>query len=137
MVYLIDTCIFVDHLRGKIRLSKNLAKLNFSISTISLGELLYGAAKSARPNFNEQKIWKLLDALNVNIVNVDSNIAGEYGRIKAELSRKGQKLEDFDTLIAATCKNFGYNLVSNNQKHFNRVTGLYVYNYASLLTSAS
>jgi len=39
-----------------------------------------------------------------------------FGSLKAELSRNGEVVDDFDLIIAATDITMGYSVVSNNEK---------------------
>ena len=45
------------------------------------------------------------------------------------LDRKGEKIEDFDLLIAATALSLNYVLVTNNTKHYKRLEGLQLENW--------
>lgn len=47
-----------------------------------------------------------------------------YASLKAELSRKGRVIDDFDLIIAATALMLDYCLVTNNVKHFSRIPEL-------------
>jgi tRNA(fMet)-specific endonuclease VapC len=49
--------------------------------------------------------------------------------LKAALDRKGERIEDFDLLIAATALNLNYVLVTNNTKHYKRIEGLQLENW--------
>ena len=51
-------------------------------------------------------------------------VIAEFGRMKAELEIKGERLDDFDLLIAATASVNGFILVTRNTKHFKRIKGL-------------
>ena len=41
--------------------------------------------------------------------------------MKMALDLKGEKIEDFDLLIAATALSLNYTLVTNNTKHYKRI----------------
>ena len=49
--------------------------------------------------------------------------------IHADLRRRGVPIGDSDVLIAATAMVNGLTLVTNNERHFSRVTGLQVENW--------
>ncbi|MEX2444192.1 MAG: PIN domain-containing protein [Alkalispirochaeta sp.] len=51
--------------------------------------------------------------------------------LKADLQIAGTPLDDMDLLIAATALSHNLTLVTNNEKHFSRVPGLLVVNWAT------
>lgn len=53
----------------------------------------------------------------------------EYAVANA-LAKKGEPIGTFDTLIAAHAWSCGVTLVTNNTRHFTRVTGLKLANWA-------
>ena len=55
----------------------------------------------------------------------------KFGSLKVELERGGQRLEDFDLMIAAAALSLNLRLVTNNTRHFNRIPGLSIDNWAS------
>ena len=64
------------------------------------------------------------------IVHFDDFAAIEYGKICAELQRKGTPMGPFNTLIAAHAKALSLTLVTNNTREFERVDGLELENWA-------
>ncbi len=124
MKYLLDTNIIIDHLRERKILSEDFLILGAGISIITFGELIYGAYKSDDPQKSLQKLDNSLRILNLEIVNLNLEVMSEFSRIKAELERKGERIEDFDLLIAATAKVNGFILITRNKKHFERIPDL-------------
>ena len=57
---------------------------------------------------------------------LDSGCAGEYGRVRAFLEKKGLSIGSLDTLIAAHALSAGLTVVTNNTREFKRVPGLRV-----------
>lgn len=122
-----DTCVF--WLRGHEPLRDHIATVvsqhsepSLSISVITLAELRYGAAYSARPTENHQAIDDFLSGLT--ILGVSPEVASLFGEIKADLRKKGSLIEDLDVLIAATATAYDLTLVTNNESHFSRIAGL-------------
>ena len=62
----------------------------------------------------------------ITILDFDEKAAEEYGRIRAELEKKGTPIGPMDTLIAGHAKAEGLILVTNNTREFNRVADLMV-----------
>jgi tRNA(fMet)-specific endonuclease VapC len=97
------------------------------ISAITLAELKHGVEKSAKPKQNEMALAQLLVALTV--IPFDDLAAVEYGKICADLERKGRKIGTMDMLIAASALSEGMTLVTNNTREFERVSGLSLENW--------
>jgi len=122
--YLLDTNILVDHIRGKEVINQVSIGDKAVISIITLAELIHGAYKSDNPKNSLSKINYTLDKLNLQVENLSEDTVHIFGEIKANLEKKGQRLEDFDLLIAATALVNGFTLVTNNTKHFKRIKDL-------------
>lgn len=92
------------------------------ISTITVAELSAGASLSPRRDAMEKT--KALLAY-VQIIDLSENIALEGGRIFADLSKAGRKIEFNDCLIAATARSLGMNeIITRNGDHFSRIKGI-------------
>jgi tRNA(fMet)-specific endonuclease VapC len=92
------------------------------ISTITLTELLHGAAKSARPAENRREVRRMAERLSVLVF--DSHAAEHAGDIRAELERDGQIIGPYDLLIAGHARSQGLVVVTSNLQEFRRVDGL-------------
>lgn len=131
MTYILDTNICIYLIKKKPpsvlnRLSK--IKINEAgISTITLSELEYGAAKSSYPDKN--RIALLEFASFFEIYSYDANAASEYGIIRADLEKRGKIIGAMDMLIAAQAKCLNLILVTNNEKEFKRIPGLKIENW--------
>jgi tRNA(fMet)-specific endonuclease VapC len=58
-------------------------------------------------------------------------VSESFGTIKADLERRGERIEDFDVAIAAHAVAHGAVLVTANLGHMSRVAGLEVQDWAS------
>lgn len=131
-MYLIDTDILIYSLKGNPQVMDHLnrtAAAPKAISVISYGELLYGARKSARPDENLARVRRLGEVLP--IIEVSPAVMEAFGSLKARLEHDGRRLDDFDLVIAATAITIGYRLVTNNERHFSRIEGLHLENWAT------
>lgn len=124
MKYLLDTNIIINHLRGQQSIKIEWIKEGCGLSIISLVELYYGAYKSSKTKKNLKKIKEMLVDLEIEIINLDKKSAIKYGKIKAQLEKEGQKLDDFDLLIAASAISSNLILVTKNKSHFQRIPQL-------------
>jgi tRNA(fMet)-specific endonuclease VapC len=131
-MHLLDTDTLVFLLRGKEavvqRFAANLQHPR-AMSVISFGELLCGALKSARPVENSAKVRHLASLMPV--VDVSLPVVETYSALKADLDKQGNKIDEFDLLIAATALNLSYALVTNNERHFRNIPGLKIENWTS------
>ena len=62
----------------------------------------------------------------ISVLNFDTYAAEEYGKIRADLERKGTPIGPMDILIAAHAKAEDLILVTNNTREFERVEDLEV-----------
>jgi tRNA(fMet)-specific endonuclease VapC len=96
------------------------------ISAITLAELRFGAdAKGSR------RLHGIIDTFTatVGVLPLDRAAADGFGRVATALSKRGEPIGTFDTLIAAHALSVDLTLVTNNTKHFRRVAGLKTANW--------
>jgi tRNA(fMet)-specific endonuclease VapC len=98
------------------------------VSSITLSELEYGAAKSARPEQNKLAIVEFLAPLE--ILPYDDMAAQEYGKVRVYLEKQGTPIGSMDMLIAAHALSLNSILVTNNESEFRRIPALKVENWA-------
>jgi tRNA(fMet)-specific endonuclease VapC len=92
------------------------------ISTITLTELLHGAARSARPGENRREVEQM--AARLAVLDFDSTAAAHAGDIYAELGRRGELIGPYDILIAGHARSRGLIVITGNLREFRRVEGL-------------
>lgn len=92
-------------------------------TSITLGEIAYGARKAGRPALYERAI-ELLQG--VRVLDFDRAAAERYGALRMHLERGGLRLADPDLRIAAIVTVHQATLVTGNVRHFARVPGLEV-----------
>jgi tRNA(fMet)-specific endonuclease VapC len=130
MAYLIDTDILINSIKGNSVVNDHIAKnasIPKAISIVSYGELLYGAKKSKHKDKNASIVYRLADIFP--IIGITRSTIEAFTEIKCALDAKGERLEDFDILIAATAMSLNYTLVTNNIKHYRRIEGLQIDNW--------
>ena len=94
-----------------------------AMSSIVLFELWYGAAESARPERNAQRIADFL-AGPIEVLPFESGDAEEAGDIRAVLERVGAPIGPYDVLVAAQARRRDALLVTANAREFVRVPRL-------------
>ena len=128
--YLLDTNIISDLIRNpKGKVAKHIARVgenNVCTSIIVAAELRYGCAKSGSKRLLEA-VESLLGELDV--LSLEGPADAEYGRIRAELERRGTPIGGNDLLIAAHALAIEATMVTANVDEFARVKGLKVQNW--------
>ena len=118
-----DTCIAIIK-KHPIALKKLRGKSigHVGISSITLAELAFGAAKSARA----QEAYAALDEflLALEIASFDDAAAIRYGAIRASLERRGRPIGPLDTLIGSHAHFLDVILVTHNRREFSQVDDL-------------
>jgi len=121
---LLDSSVIVRHFRNATALSDKLATYEeLYVPQTALGELYYGAFKSARPEENIAQIERFLVAADV--LGADNETARQYGKIAAQLARNGTPIPQNDIWIAAVAIQCGLP-VATADDHYLRVDGLSV-----------
>jgi tRNA(fMet)-specific endonuclease VapC len=120
--FLLDTNIAVALLVGEdaVCASLNQGGLIF-LSSIVLGELFYGARKSARVASNLARVEELVSKFVV--LNCDVSTARHYGVIRDLLRAKGHPIPENDIWIAAHAQQYELTLVTRDA-HFSAVEGI-------------
>ena len=97
------------------------------ISAVTYAELVHGVEKSKAVERNRLALTILLS--NIEILDFDMKAAEEYGRIRADLEKKGTSIGPLDMMIAGHAKSLDYTIVTNNVGEFKRVEGLQYENW--------
>jgi len=88
---------------------------------------LYGAEKSINKEKTKQTVLDFIKNLSIAIINLSEEIIQKYATIKAGLEKKGQRLDDFDLLIASTAMSDSLVFLTGNIKHFSRIKELKIF----------
>jgi tRNA(fMet)-specific endonuclease VapC len=131
MKYLLDTNICVYWLNGKQTIERTAIDKgleNLAISFITLSELYYGAYKSKKVEKNLSALKTLEGKLSV--VQSSQSVCRSFGKLKANLAKNGNIIDDADIFIACCATETNRVLVTNNSKHFERIKGLKIENWA-------
>jgi tRNA(fMet)-specific endonuclease VapC len=118
---LLDTNIIIALFSGEEAVSQRFAEREISVSSTVLGELYYGARKSAHTSANLARIDEF--AASVKVLDCDALTAQHYGQIKDRLRVKGRPIPENDVWIAAIARQFGLPLATRDD-HFIEVEGL-------------
>jgi tRNA(fMet)-specific endonuclease VapC len=131
-VYCFDTDVLSAVLRRDppLKLVRRLARVppeeQFT-TAITLGELLYGAAKRGSPSL-AHRVRELITGV-LAVLPFDERAAEVYGALRARLEAEGRRLDEPDLRIASIALSRGLTLVSGNVRHFGRVSELSLENW--------
>ena len=125
MKYMLDTnmCIYAQKNNPNViaKIKQNFQQ-GLAISSITLAELEYGVQARANIEKNAVSLLKFLSI--VDVLPFDSGAAVEYGKICADLRKKGTPIGTMDMLIAAHARAENLIVVTHNTREFERVEGL-------------
>jgi len=130
LAYMLDTniCIYVmKNYPQDLRAKFNSLAERLCISSITLGELYYGAEKSARRADNLIAVEHFVARLDV--LPFDPKAAAHYGQVRAELERAGTPCGPHDMQIGGHARSQGLIIVTNNMREFSRIKGIRVENW--------
>ena len=132
-MYLLDTDI-LSNLMKRAPASALVARLarvppeDQFTSSVTLGELLYGAHRSSRTAALQERIAETL-LPELPVLPFDAAAARRYGELRAELERRGTPIGDADARVASIALSRGLTVVTGNERHFRRVPGLEIENW--------
>ena len=128
--YMIDTNIAIYTLKNrpaKVRKAFERHKGEICLSSVSWGELVFGAERSARVEHNLSIIEGF--AARLEITPFDDSSAMHFGQLWAELTSTGRLIGPYEMMIAGHARSLALILVTNNVREFERVPGLRVENW--------
>lgn len=136
MKYLLDTCLVSELVKPKpqpavLRWLDTRDENSLFLSVLTIGELHKGISKlpdSVRKE--ELRSWvnhDLTIRFSSRLLDVDHEIATNWGMMQGEAERRGEKLPVMDSLIAATARAHNLTVVTRNCRDLERC-GVHVCN---------
>ena len=133
MKFLLDTNICIHYLNGRHSgLTERLLAAGpsrLAISSLTVAELRFGAARSARPEENDARVDRFVAELKT--IPFDDSCARHFARLKADQVATGKPIPDFDAAIAATALARGMVVVSAD-RHVAGIQGVEVEDWTVL-----
>ena len=131
MSYMLDTCILIHIIRDQnlniIEMMRRKTPGEICVSSVTVAEMEYGAAKSSKVDDNRDALYQFLSPLV--ILPFDQKAAYEYGLVRSHLERKGMVIGSMDMMIAAHARSIPAVIVTDNVREFTRVPDLSVENW--------
>jgi tRNA(fMet)-specific endonuclease VapC len=124
MKLLLDTCAYISLMQGwpevvdRVRGAERIL-----LSAVVAGELIFGFRNGTRYENNIRGLRAFLDNPYVEFLAVTFTTSDRFGRISAELRRKGRPIPTNDIWIAAHAMEAGAELISSDS-HFEVIDGL-------------
>ena len=134
MRYLLDTDVCSYVLRGRdprllaVMEEKTRAGADLSISVVTYAEMRLGAERSHHAERYNAAIRAFCERLS-GVLAWDTPAADRFASLQARLLETGSPIGGNDAMIAAHALSLGRVLVTNNERHFSRVSGLSVENW--------
>lgn len=129
--YMLDTntCIYIAKKKPieVLHRFEQLTSGQVVMSTITYGELLYGAQKSQHPKKTMTILEKLAESIPPLPIPLEAG--HHYGQIRSALEKIGKPIGNNDLWIAAHALALNLILVTNNVKEFQRISQLKLENW--------
>jgi tRNA(fMet)-specific endonuclease VapC len=126
MTYLLDTNTCIRYLNGRApnvpRRLQAVSPAEVRVCAVVKAEMYFGAMKSIDPVNALAQQRAFLDIFES--LPFDDAAAEAYGRLRAELARRGTPIGPNDLMIAAIALAHDLTLVTHNTAEFSRVPGL-------------
>jgi tRNA(fMet)-specific endonuclease VapC len=120
--FLLDTNVVIALFAGQSSVQRHFSRdSRLFLPTIVVGELWYGALRSARKDENLRRVTDM--ANSVAVLSCDVETARHYGEVKDHLRQKGRPIPENDLWIAAVALQHNLSLVSRDA-HFDEIEGL-------------
>lgn len=133
MRYLLDTTTVSFLMRGEPAVRERLtsrSRADVLLCQPVVAEIEYGLARLPR-SARKVRLRRRFDIVLAELARADwtDEVSRAFGAIRADLERRGIRLEDFDTAVAAHAVALDATLVTDNVAHMARVRGLRLENW--------
>ena len=124
MRILLDSNAYIQLMQGRPEVTRVVRDAGeILMSSVVLGELLYGFRAGSRTEANLAELRVFLDNPYVSPIAVGPVTADRYARVSVSLRTKGRPIPSNDVWIAAHALETGADLVSAD-RHFEHVAGI-------------
>lgn len=130
----LDANVFIDLLRSRDPMVRRQwaealsSRKPVVTSVIVLHELESGLWSGTRRSVQAARVADLLR--NVEVIDLTDQDVQVTGRLRSDLQRAGRSIGALDTLIAGQALARGWTIVTRNVRHFGRVEGLRIVDWA-------
>ena len=122
-----DICIeLIKHNERVLDKVEAVGEENCFVTDITIAELFFGAAKSARPDHFDD-VDNILQSFDLKPLLPSLRL---YGENKALLEDQGRMIGEFDLLIGSCAVYHNLIMVTSNLKHFNHIPNIQLEDWA-------
>lgn len=133
MTLALDTSTLIDVMRSRdVNVRREFMGLDAAravVPVVVLHELISGADIGASPQRERARIAEVLSELAV--IALEPSDIEATAAVRSDLHRRGRPIGDIDTLIAGQALARGWTVVTRNVRHFGRVEGLPLIDWAT------
>ena len=137
MKYVLDTNTLSFAMAGDLSVCRRMlsqARTNVLLPQPVVAEIEYGLARMRKSKKRERLLGRFRAFLQETQRAVwTDEVSRAFGTVKAELERRGVRIEDFDVAIASHALAIDATLVSEDITHMRRIPGLRVENWRTSL----
>ena len=125
----LDTNAYTALGRGNKTLASLIAGVvHVGLPITVLGEIHFGTLNSKHGRSNSKLLEHFLSNSRVEILDINEKTAKLYGEIATDLRRLGRPIQQNDIWIAALCKQYDYELATNDTG-FDTILGLQIVSF--------
>ena len=128
--FLLDTNICIYAMNGNLSVLRRFREVGrdaMAISSLVLGEMAFGVAKSTRIPENTAALQRFQAGMRV--LPWDESAMWVYGQHFHRLQSTGRKIGEVDLLLGCQALALGAVMVTNNTREFERIDGLKLENW--------
>ena len=133
MKYVLDTNTLSFAMAGEFSVCRRMlsqARTDVLLPQPVIAEIEYGLTRMRRSKKRERLVRRFQAFLQETPRSVwTDEVSRAFGTTKAELERRGIRIEDFDVAVAAHALAIDATLVSDDMSHMRRIPGLRVENW--------
>ncbi|MCF6290317.1 MAG: type II toxin-antitoxin system VapC family toxin [Desulfobacterales bacterium] len=122
MRLVLDTNIYCDYAEGVPSVVDSIAEFGEEIylPAVVIAELTFGFMNGTKQEDNEKKLQHIIEQLQIEIIDINKDVARKYALIYLHLVKKGRRIPINDVWIAACCMKIGGTLLTRDS-HFEAV----------------
>lgn len=125
-----DTTFFIDLLKNKqeaVKKAEEIERNSIELTTTSITVFELWRGFGQLDTNKKEKASQLIEQLTIYPLQLTT--AKKAGQIANELDRKGQEIDPEDIMIAAIAIENNEEILTRNEKHFNRIQNLKIQTY--------